>query len=272
MWEPCLKEEEEGSDKDRLRKTFNRKANSIKIRTSGYARPTDSLAGSPLTAHEAAGPPIVALGKFDALHIGHRSLAQQASTLGTPYLISFSGMAEVLGWEERLPVVAPAQRTEVLTGWSALCRNIPVREHVLPFRDIRTLSPEDFVSLLYNLGIRGVVVGSNYRFGYKAKGDTTMLQTLGADHGMKVIITDLVQNSIDNVSSTRVRNCLVEGELDEVATLLGRRHRLAASLPSASLLVIDGPEQGVHIPSKYFVNLPPGPGVYPARASFADWE
>lgn len=44
---------------------------------------------------------IVALGKFDALHIGHRELAIQASKVGAPYLLSFVGMAEVLGWAPR---------------------------------------------------------------------------------------------------------------------------------------------------------------------------
>ncbi|VAI31972.1 unnamed protein product [Triticum turgidum subsp. durum] len=42
---------------------------------------------------------IVALGKFDALHIGHRELAMHASKSGNPFLLSFVGMAEVLGWE-----------------------------------------------------------------------------------------------------------------------------------------------------------------------------
>lgn len=44
---------------------------------------------------------IVALGKFDALHIGHRELAIQASKVGAPSLLSFVGMAEILGWEPR---------------------------------------------------------------------------------------------------------------------------------------------------------------------------
>ena len=44
---------------------------------------------------------VVALGKFDALHVGHRMLAQQASLMGTPWMLSFAGMAEVLGWEAR---------------------------------------------------------------------------------------------------------------------------------------------------------------------------
>lgn len=44
---------------------------------------------------------IVALGKFDALHIGHRELVIQAAKIGVPYLLSFVGMAEILGWERR---------------------------------------------------------------------------------------------------------------------------------------------------------------------------
>lgn len=43
----------------------------------------------------------MALGKFDALHIGHRELAIQASKAGVPFLLSFVGIAEVLGWEPR---------------------------------------------------------------------------------------------------------------------------------------------------------------------------
>ncbi|MCI13947.1 riboflavin biosynthesis protein ribF, partial [Trifolium medium] len=45
---------------------------------------------------------VVALGKFDALHIGHRELAIQASRAGPPFLLSFVGMAKVFGWEHRL--------------------------------------------------------------------------------------------------------------------------------------------------------------------------
>lgn len=43
----------------------------------------------------------MALGKFDALHVGHRELAIQASKAGVPFLLSFVRMAEVLGWEPR---------------------------------------------------------------------------------------------------------------------------------------------------------------------------
>jgi hypothetical protein len=44
---------------------------------------------------------IVALGKFDALHVGHRELAIKAAKVGRPFLLSFVGMEKVLGWEPR---------------------------------------------------------------------------------------------------------------------------------------------------------------------------
>jgi FAD synthase len=61
----------------------------------------------------------LALGKFDALHKGHQALAAAALQLGgTPVLLSFSGMASVLGWAPRKPLVAPCDRPRVLHLWA----------------------------------------------------------------------------------------------------------------------------------------------------------
>lgn len=63
--------------------------------------------------------PVLALGKFDALHKGHQALAAAALELGgTPVLLSFSGMAAVLGWAPRKPLVAPCDRPRVLNLWA----------------------------------------------------------------------------------------------------------------------------------------------------------
>eukprot|EP00889_Picochlorum_renovo_P005145 jgi/Picre1/32175/NNA_007521.t1 len=127
------------------------------------------------------GPPVVALGKFDALHRGHQKLAITAVHLGgTPHLVSFDGMAEVFGWEPRLPLVAPCDRRRVLSSWRRVCLSAVPREHRIPFRDVRNMVPEEFVELLAcDLGAKGVVVGSNYRFGYKAAGLQRRLNLLG---------------------------------------------------------------------------------------------
>ena len=82
-------------------------------------------------------PPIVALGKFDALHRGHRELAAAAARLGgAPWLVSFSGIAEVLGWPARLPLVAPCDRARVLATWAPHCGGATPRECSIPFAEV----------------------------------------------------------------------------------------------------------------------------------------
>lgn len=110
---------------------------------------------------------MVALGKFDALHQGHRSLAIQAAKLGgQPCLLSFSCMAEVLGWPARPPLVAPCDRSRVLRSWTSACGGLTPRQRYLPFREIRHMAPQEFVKCLaLDLQAAGVVAGANYRFG-----------------------------------------------------------------------------------------------------------
>jgi hypothetical protein len=80
---------------------------------------------------------VVALGKFDALHKGHRALAAAAAQLGgAPWLVSFSGIAEVLGWPARLPLVARCDRQRVLATWGLHCQGHVPRECAIPFAEV----------------------------------------------------------------------------------------------------------------------------------------
>lgn len=73
----------------------------------------------------------------------------QASCMGSrPWLISFSGMAEVMGWPKRPPLVAPLDRTRVLQTWASHCNGTAPGEHLVPFSAVRNMSPEQFVQLL----------------------------------------------------------------------------------------------------------------------------
>jgi hypothetical protein len=70
-------------------------------------------------------------------HKGHQALAIAAAHLGGyPWLVSFSGMAEVLGWPRRLPLVAPCDRERVLRSWAASCRGQAPRECAIPFAEV----------------------------------------------------------------------------------------------------------------------------------------
>eukprot|EP00238_Polyblepharides_amylifera_P001051 CAMPEP_0196573218 /NCGR_PEP_ID=MMETSP1081-20130531/3157_1 /TAXON_ID=36882 /ORGANISM="Pyramimonas amylifera, Strain CCMP720" /LENGTH=309 /DNA_ID=CAMNT_0041890851 /DNA_START=1 /DNA_END=930 /DNA_ORIENTATION=+ len=213
------------------------------------------------------GPTVVALGKFDALHIGHQALARKAASMGSPYLLSFSGMAEVLGWPARLPIVAPEERSQILATWDK-----SPEERVLPFIQVRHLQPEDFVRELADLGVEGIVTGSNYRFGYKASGDTELLQRLAEKHKMAVSVVDLVSirqhQDSHRVSSTRVRECLQIGDMAEAALLLGRPHRCVLDLPPECSL-----SQGsLVLPATSVSNLIPSSGSYQISFSLKDYS
>ncbi|XP_058097178.1 FAD synthetase 1, chloroplastic-like [Magnolia sinica] len=218
---------------------------------------------------------IVALGKFDALHIGHRELAIQASKAGSPFLLSFVGMAEVLGWESRAPIVAKCDRKRVLSSWAPYCGNVVPLEFEVEFSNVRHLTPRQFVERLSKeLKVSGVVAGENYRFGYKASGDAAELVKLCKEYGLGAYIVssimDKSQCSSDGrskscdlrergqVSSTRVRHALAEGDMKYVSELLGRSHRV--------MLTMDGNCFGninrMSAPKSCLLNQPPKEGVY----------
>ncbi|PIA58994.1 hypothetical protein AQUCO_00400092v1 [Aquilegia coerulea] len=217
---------------------------------------------------------IVALGKFDALHIGHRELAIQASKAGIPFLLSFVGMAEVLGWELRAPIVAKCDRKRVLSSWAHHCGSVAPAEFHVEFSSVRHLSPGQFVEMLANeLGVRGVVAGENYRFGYKAAGDASELVKLCEEYGMEAYIVGSVMDknqspkvkSLDSkdrgqVSSTRVRCALANGDIRYVTELLGRSHRLVMVLSELEGVILKG--NTISVPKSCFLNLPPKEGLY----------
>ena len=205
----------------------------------------------------------VCLGKFDALHRGHQALVQTAGDLGfKPWLISFSGMAKVLGWEERLPLVAPESRADLL-------KSIGAQERVLPFAQVQKLSPREFVDLLVDeLGASAVVCGSDFRFGFKARGNATTLQTIAKQRGIKVGVVPLQSsNSLDvKYSSTLVRQCLAKGDMLSVAAVLGRPYRVfwRCCLDIQGGLQLSDPANQLPEPGVYNVSISQGPEDVPA--------
>ncbi|KAI9087381.1 hypothetical protein K1719_030701 [Acacia pycnantha] len=228
---------------------------------------------------------VVALGKFDALHIGHRELAIQASKAGPPFLLSFSGMAGVLGWEQRAPIVAKCDRKRVLSSWAPYCCNMVPKEFQFEFSRVRHLSPREFVEKLSNeLRVRGVVAGENYRFGYKAAGDASELVKLCEEYGMEAYIIKSVMDknqypatlSTSNpkergqVSSTRVRQALAVGDMRYVSELLGRQHRLVLMATDSKGFIVSNYK--VSASKSCLMNLAPKEGLYEKCYLFLDQE
>jgi len=224
-------------------------------------------------------PLAVCLGKFDAMHRGHFALAERAATRGDVVMLSFSGMAETLGWETRLPITAPSDRARVLALWSEKLgeAGAAVSEHALAFGDVRELSPEAFVEMLARLGVGAVVTGENYRFGYKAAGDVEALKKYGAANGLTVDVVDLVPARRpsaaglgDQVSSSRIRRALSDGNIDEANDMLGREHRVVCDMTgeratNALRAAVERNLDEINLSLECVLNQPPSDGAYSAR-------
>jgi riboflavin kinase/FMN adenylyltransferase len=203
----------------------------------------------------------VAVGKFDALHLGHRALTAGHHQVA---LLSFTGMAEALGWHGRMPLVAPGDRARILADWSA-CQKTEVVTAELPFAAIRDLDADGFCALVRSrLGAETMIIGSDFRGGRQRQSDAAAFQAAGVRQGLDVVIVEPVQVAGAVVSSTRVRAALSAGDVAGAAALLGRPHRLCGTVVRG-----DGRGRGIGIPTANLgarANLAPGFGVYAAWA------
>ena len=55
-------------------------------------------------------------------------------------------LVQVMQWQQRPPLVAPCMRSRVLHSWQQHCRGLQLRQRLVPFAQVRSLSPEDFVT------------------------------------------------------------------------------------------------------------------------------
>jgi riboflavin kinase / FMN adenylyltransferase len=221
-------------------------------------------AGGRQCAHPVARRVICCLGKFDALHRGHRALVEVAAATGQPVgLLSFTGMASELGWAARQPLVAPSDRTRILAGWPGS----PV-ELTLPFADIRGLAPSAFITLIKErCAATGLVIGTDFRGGRDRSADAEVFAAAAADQGLVVSIVAPVVDSVGQISSTRVRAGLAAGDPVLVTALLGRPHRLVGTVVHG-----DGRGAQIGIPTANLglrQNQEPATGVYAAWAWLA---
>jgi riboflavin kinase/FMN adenylyltransferase len=103
------------------------------------------------------------------------------------------------------------------------------RLEVLPFtRELAALSPEEFVErhLVSPFAPGVLVVGENFALGRGRSGDVPCLRRLGAARGFEVEAVPLLRIDGAPVTSTRVRELLGGGRVEEAARLLGRRYGL----------------------------------------------
>jgi riboflavin kinase / FMN adenylyltransferase len=208
---------------------------------------------------------VVTVGVFDGVHRGHQRDVGRAKAaggrMGLPVVtVTFDPHPdEVVRPGSHPPLLCSVRRRcELLAGVGvdAVC--------VIPFSyEFSQLGPDEFVRavLVDRLHAAHVVVGEDFRFGHKARGDVALLAELGDKYEFTAEGVPLLTEGGVTISSTAIRNLLSGGDVTAAARELGRPHRVEG-------VVVRGHQRGraLGFPTANLEMLPhtavPADGVY----------
>jgi riboflavin kinase/FMN adenylyltransferase len=210
----------------------------------------------------------VSIGNFDGVHRGHAALldalrVQAGAVGGLAVVFTFDPhpMDLLRPGQSPPPLTTPPERARLLHELGA--------DQVLVVRttpDLLALRAEEFFAQVVcdRLAARALVEGPNFRFGRGRDGDVGTLARLCTARGMVFTVVPPVQRDGGEVSSSRIRAALRQGDVGDAAIMLGRPYRLAG-------VVGTGRRRGqtIGFPTANLEAIPtvvPDDGVYAARA------
>ncbi len=170
--------------------------------------------------------PVVTLGNFDGVHLGHQRIfkrvKEEASRLhGEAVVITFDPHPlKVLAPERFLPLLTPFRKKMMLIEKSGI-ETVLCIEFSQAFSEI---SPSEFIRsiLVEKVSVRKVIIGYNYHFGKGQKGDAQTLKDAGRILNFEVEIMEPLKVGQTIVSSSKIRDLIQRGEVEDASRLLGR--------------------------------------------------
>jgi riboflavin kinase / FMN adenylyltransferase len=211
---------------------------------------------------------VATIGVFDGVHRGHQLIVgtalQDAHDRGLPLVvITFDPHPdEVVRPGTHPPLLCtPRRRAQLLAGLGAdaVC--------IMPFTyAFSQLSPDEFVRavLVDRLHAAQVVVGSNFTFGHKARGDVALLAKLGEQHDFTADGVPLLVSGGITISSSYIRERLAAGDVTAAEQALGRPHRVEG-------VVVRGAQRGRQLGFPTANLETPPHTATPADAVYAGW-
>jgi len=208
--------------------------------------------------------PVVTLGNFDGVHLGHQKIFQKvkeeaSKSHGEGVVITFEPHPlKVLAPEKFLPLLAPYRKKMMLIEKSGMDTVLCI-EFSLVFSE---MTPLEFIKniLAEKIKVKKVVIGYNYHFGKGQKGDAQTLKDAGKVFNFEVEVVEPLKIGSTIVSSSKIRNLIQKGEIEEASALLGRDYPIIGK-------VVEGAKRGqtLGFPTANLEisdELYPKPGVY----------
>ncbi len=181
---------------------------------------------------------VVTIGAYDGVHLGHRAVIAEVRRMAAA-----RGLSSAVVTFDRHPasVVRPQSAPKLLCDLDQKLELLAETEVdttlVVPFDEARAAEPaEDFVRdvLVGCLGAEVVVVGADFHFGNRRRGNVALLEAMGAEHGF--VVDGIELRGLDGrpaeepVSSTRIRDALTAGDLVAANAMLGRPHEVRGAV------------------------------------------
>ena len=168
---------------------------------------------------------VVAIGIFDGVHAGHQQIIATAKHQGDVTVMTFDPHPTSVIAPERTPtqLVNIKDRIELLKQAGATA------VEVVNFnKDFSQLSPDQFIEdvLVGRFSAEHVVIGENFNFGFKAQGTPKYLTEVGPKYGFGVSIVKLHEDRGSTISSSRIRNLIIDGQIERANELLTRNFYL----------------------------------------------
>lgn len=214
--------------------------------------------------------PVVALGNFDGLHLGHQSIVARTIELagrmgGDPIVFTF--------YPHPAAVIAPAHAPAQIASLAARLRGLRrlgvagvVLQRFTP--QFAAIEAEEFVreQIVGRLGASGLVVGYNVTFGRGRRGTPALLEKMAPELGLEVSVVSAVESTGGRVSSSQIRQAVKSGDVAAAKGMLGGAHLVSGR-------VREGDRRGstIGFPTANLLpreRLLPPDGVYAVRVGF----